>query len=459
VEWCASPSDGGPSERIHGRSSHGIEQIGIDIGKTGFHVIGLGPDGVVVSRRRFSRSRPLRFFHQRRGEGLKSAFEACSGAHRPAHQLIGLGHEARLLTPESVRPFAEARKNGWNDALAIAEAAARPARHAVGIKSQERLDLQALHRVRQRLVAARTAVISQMRELLRERGIAFRSGRIHFERFVEEAPPTREGELDPLSRALFRTLLAECRTPNEIGAIGRELEAFAKSDPACRAPTSIPGIGFIAAPAPFGAAADVPDFRSGRDPAAVLGLAPRRRSTGGKTTPPGISKRGDASVRTLLIHGTRSAFRDRGKRDDRVARVMDRLVVRGLHANRIVAASADKAARTAWSVLERQESFRPVAARRDGPGPRGGTDGSAEPSGCAARWLRQIGPPPSGCGQPGGGGRSRGSGRPAGNASRRAPSRPGRAPTASRPDTLKQGLGSRRAALQSGGEPCTGTTR
>lgn len=340
-----------------------IKQIGIDIGKSSFHVIGLGPDAAIVLRRQFSRSQLLRFFGQRRGEGLKVAFEACSGAHWLAHQLIGLGHEVRLLTPESVRPFAKARKNDWNDALAIAEAAARPGRHAVGIKSQEQLDLQALHRVRQRLVTARTAVINQIRGLLRERGIVFRSGRIHFERFMEETLQKREGELNPVSRALFDTLLAEYRTLNaRIGGIDRELEAFAKSSPACRALTSIPGIGFIVATALFSAVADVSDFRSGRDLAAFLGLVPRQRSTGGKTTLLGISKRGNAYVRTLLIHGMRSAFHNRGKRDNQVTRFMDRLVDRGLHANKIIVASANKAARIAWAVLKRNESFQPVAA-------------------------------------------------------------------------------------------------
>jgi transposase len=133
-----------------------IRQIGIDIGKNSFHVIGLGMEGDIVLRRQFTRSGLIAFFKQRT-ERLKIAFEACSGAHWLAHQLIAVGHEVRLLTPESVRPFAKAQKNDWNDALAIAEAAQRPGRHLVGIKSQEQLDIQALHRVRQRLVTARTA--------------------------------------------------------------------------------------------------------------------------------------------------------------------------------------------------------------------------------------------------------------------------------------------------------------
>lgn len=182
-----------------------IKQIGIDIGKNSFHVIGLGEAGDVVLRRQFTRSRLIAFFQQNADKGFDIAFEACSGAHWLAHQLTALGHDVRLLTPESVRPFAKAQKNDWNDALAIAEAARRPERHAVGIKSQEQLDIQALHRVRQRLVSARTAVINQVRGLLRERGLVFGSGRRRFERFLRERLACEELQLNPVSRALFAT--------------------------------------------------------------------------------------------------------------------------------------------------------------------------------------------------------------------------------------------------------------
>ena len=114
-----------------------IKQIGIDIGKSSFHLVAIGMAGDVVLRRQFTRSRLIAFFEQRADERLDVAFEACSGAHWLAHRLIAIGHNVRLLTPESVRPFAKAQKNDWNDALAIAEAAQRPDRHSVGIKSQE----------------------------------------------------------------------------------------------------------------------------------------------------------------------------------------------------------------------------------------------------------------------------------------------------------------------------------
>jgi transposase len=340
-----------------------IKQIGIDIGKNSFHVIGLGETGNVVLRRQFTRSRLIAFCQQNADERFDIAFEACSGAHWLAHRLLALGHEVRLLTPESVRPFAKAQKNDWNDALAIAEAAQRPERHAVGIKSQEQLDIQAMHRIRQRLVTARTAVINQVRGLLRERGLVFGPGRRRFERFVGEGLASGHVELNPVSRALFSTLAAEYRAINErIEEIDAELSAFARSNPACRAMLSIPGIGVIVATALYSAVADISGFGRGRDLAAFLGLVPRQRSTGGKTTLLGISKRGNSYVRTLMIHGMRSAFYNRNKRQNGVTAFMERLVARGLHTNKIVVASANKVARIVWAVLTRSTSFQPNAA-------------------------------------------------------------------------------------------------
>lgn len=339
-----------------------IKQIGIDIGKNSFHLVGLGIDSNIVLRRQFTRSRLIAFFKQRTEEPLKVAFEACSGAHWLAHQLMAMGHDVQLLTPESVRPFAKAQKNDWNDALAIAEAAQRPGRHSVGIKSQEQLDIQALHRVRQRLVTARTAVVNQVRGLLRERGLVFGSGRMRFERFLKEQLVRQESELNPVCRTLFATLADEYEAVDtRIEAIDAELAAFAKSNSACRALLSVPGVGVIVATAVISAVASVSDFRSGRDLAAFLGLVPRQRSTGGKATLLGISKRGNTYVRTLLIHGMRSAFYNRKKRENRITAFMERLVERGMHTNKIVVASANKAARVIWALLTHNTSFRPNA--------------------------------------------------------------------------------------------------
>ena len=120
-----------------------ITQIGIDIGKNTFHVIGLDDGNAVSLHRQFSRAGLLRFFAEKMSEPADIVFEAWLWRPLVGARLIALGHRVKLLTPESVRPFAKAQKNDWNDALAIAEAARRPGRHAVGVKSEEQLDMQA----------------------------------------------------------------------------------------------------------------------------------------------------------------------------------------------------------------------------------------------------------------------------------------------------------------------------
>lgn len=340
-----------------------IKQIGIDIGKMTFHMVALDEANTIAIRRQFTRTQLIRFFGTRGNQSLRVAFEACSGAHWLAHQLTALGHEVQLLTPESVKPFAKAQKNDWNDALAIAEAAMRPGRHAVGIKSEEQLDMQALHRVRQRLVTSRTALINQMRGLLRERGLVFRAGRLQFEAFVRTRLLSGEVALNPVCRTLFTALAAEYETLcTRLDGIDRELTAFAKANPVCRALLPLPGVGPIVATALYCAVANIADFRTGRDLSAFLGLVPRQRSTGGRTVLLGISKRGNTYLRTLLIHGMRSAFYNRGKSRNVLTDFMARLHDAGMHTNKIVVAAANKAARIIWAVLTQKTSFQPNAA-------------------------------------------------------------------------------------------------
>ena len=340
-----------------------IRQIGIDIGKTTFHLVALDEANEMVVRRKFTRSQLIGFFAKRDDEGLSVAFEACSGAHWLAHQLKALGHEVRLLTPECVKPFAKAQKNDWNDALAIAEAATRPGRHTVGVKSQEQLDMQALHRVRQRLVTSRTALINQMRGLLRERGLVFGTGRARFEAYVRDKLLTGEVDLNPVCRALFAALIHEYETvDSRLEEIDRELEAFAKNNTVCRSLLPVPGVGVIVATALFSAVANISDFKTGRDLAAFLGLVPRQRSTGGKTVLLGISKRGNRYLRTLMIHGMRSAFYNRTKQHNDMTVFMERLSERGMHTNKIVVASANKAARIIWAILSKNTHYQPHPA-------------------------------------------------------------------------------------------------
>ncbi len=160
-----------------------IHTIGIDLGKTSFHVVGLNERGEVVVRKRFSRAQLLSFTANRKVHVI--GMEACGGSHFLGRALQEQGHEVRLIPAQYVKPYVKTNKSDYIDAEAIAEAVGRPTMRFVPIKSDEQLDLQSLHRVRERWVMRRTAVLNQIRGLLLERGITLRKGR----RYVEEALP------------------------------------------------------------------------------------------------------------------------------------------------------------------------------------------------------------------------------------------------------------------------------
>src|SRR3712207_579122 len=165
-----------------GRGAGGMQiaVLGIDLGKNGCSVVGLDGTGRVVLRRRMAREGVAKL-----AAGLPAcvaAMEACCGAHHLGRLLRDLGHEVRLMSPEYVRPYVKAQKNDDRDAEAIAEAATRPTMRFVELKSAERLDMQPLHRVRDRLVGERTALLNQLRAILLERGFTAPQGRRKLER-------------------------------------------------------------------------------------------------------------------------------------------------------------------------------------------------------------------------------------------------------------------------------------
>src|SRR5437588_8421365 len=154
--------------------SRSMAVIGIDIGKNSFHIVGLDARGSIILRQKWSRGQvEARFANM---PLCLIGMEACVGAHHLSRQLKALGHDARLMPARYVRPYPKGQKNDFRDAEAIAEAVLRPTMKFVAIKTVEQLDLQGLHRVRERLVCQRTSVINQIRAFLLERGIAVRQG-------------------------------------------------------------------------------------------------------------------------------------------------------------------------------------------------------------------------------------------------------------------------------------------
>lgn len=203
-----------------------IRVIGIDLGKSVFHLVGMDQQGKVVARKRLSRSQLMGDTGMIRC--CLIGMEARCGAHFLGTALAAQGHTVRLIPAQFVKPFLKSNKNDYLDAEAIAEAAQRPSMRFVPLKTDDQMDLQALHRVRDRLVSRRTSVINQLRAFLLERGITFRQGRIHLRKQVPELLEDAEQRLSPLMRRLVDRLWQEWKTLEEqVESLRGEIDSIA----------------------------------------------------------------------------------------------------------------------------------------------------------------------------------------------------------------------------------------
>src|SRR6266700_2957671 len=318
-----------------------LHVLGIDLNKTVFHLVWLDSTGRVVIRKKCSRTQLLTFTANLQVDLI--GMESCSGSHFLGQALREQGHEERLMPAQYVKPYVQTNKSDFLDAEAIAEAVQRPRMRFVPIKTEEQLDLQALHRVRERWVMRRTAVVNQIRSLLLERGLTLPKGR----RYVDRQLPRilEDGELR-LS-GCFRVLLAQLQLELE------QLTARIRE---------IPGVGPVTATALIAAVGNASAFKKGRNLAAWMGIVPREYTTGGKQKLLGISKRGNKYLRTLFIQGARSVLQQRHKQSPGLSHWLAQLLGR-THQNVVIVALANKLVRMAWAVLCKNERYRaPVLA-------------------------------------------------------------------------------------------------
>lgn len=336
-----------------------IETLGIDLGKTLCSVAGLDKTGKVILRRRVQRYRLLKFLSEL--SPCVVAMEACGGAHHVARFCQDTGHEPRLMSPLYVRPYVKVHKNDDRDAEAIAEASTRPTMSFVTVKSAEQLDLQALHRARERLIHSRTRLINQARAFLMERNIRIGVGRHVFQRTVRQILIEINDDISHRIHDLIADMIAELDEINSrVAVFDTEIKTLAQTDPAMERLTEIPGIGPMIASALIAAIGDGSAFAKGRDLSAWLGLVPRQVSTGGKSKLIGISKRGNPYLRKLFIHGARTVLHLIKDRTTPLARWVDQLMQRR-HGNVVAVAMANKLARIAWAVLTKNERYNQAA--------------------------------------------------------------------------------------------------
>ena len=333
-----------------------IAVLGVDLGKNVCSIVGLDEAGAVVVRRRARRDTLIKFVGNL--PACIVAMEACCGAHHLGRLFAARGHDVRLMSPEYVRPYVKAQKNDDRDAEGIAEAATRPTMRFVEVKTQAQLDMQTLHRSRDRLVGERTALINQLRAILLERGIVVAKGKRKLELALVGLMDERQGDaLTARMRMLIADMQAQWRDlDRRIAAFEGEFVAFAKEDEDARRLTTIPGVGAMIASALIAAIGKAETFEHGRDLAAWLGLVPRQWTTGGKPRLMGISKRGNKYLRKLLIHGARAALPHVAERDTSLGRWAKGLLARA-HRNVAVVALADKLARICWAVLRSRQNF------------------------------------------------------------------------------------------------------
>ena len=334
-----------------------IHTIGIDLAKTIFHLVGVNARGEVVVRKKCSRNQLLRFTSNLRVSLI--GMEACGGSHFLGRALREQGHDVRLMPAQYVKPYVKTNKNDYIDAEAIAEAVGRPSMRFVPIKTNDQLDLQSLHRVRERWVGRRTAVINQIRGMLLERGITVTKGRRHIE---ESLPGILEDSDNKLSGAL-RVLLTELRL--EMQYLSRQIEEsdklilrIASELEPCRRLVAIPGIGPVIATATIAAIGNGAAFKKGRGFAAWLGVVPGEHSTGGKQTLTETSRRGNRYLRKLFVQGAHAVLQKRMTQSTGLSTWLAQLTTR----KRIQVAAvalANKLARMVWAVLYKGEAYRP----------------------------------------------------------------------------------------------------
>lgn len=337
-----------------------IDVLGIDLAKRVFQLHGVTANGAIVHRSKVSRPSLLQAIGRLAPRLV--VMEACASAHHWARQLLAMGIAVKLISPQFVVPFVKTNKNDRNDAEGIVEAASRPAMRFVAVKSVQQQDIQAIHRLRELYVHQRTAVINHVRAALAERGVVIGKSPASFHKAMPGVLSSEAGEITADCRDLLVDALQHLSSvESRIEEADSRIKQLMTSSELCQRIGQIPGVGPLTATAVVAAIGDARQFKNGRHLAAWLGVVPRQHSSGGRSRLGGISKRGDAYLRTLLIHGARSVLRWLGDKQDAHSRWLRELVDRRGY-NCAAVALANKNARIIQAVLSANRTYRPEPA-------------------------------------------------------------------------------------------------
>lgn len=336
-----------------------IKTLGIDIGKNKFHLHGVNEKGKMVLKKAMTRQKLYEFMANL--PPCLVGMEACGGAHHLARTLKNFGHNVKLMAIQHVKPYMKAYKNDFNDAAGICEAVTRPHMKFVGIKTTHQQDILAIHNDRARLVEERTGLANEIRAILLENGITIPQGIYHLIPHVTELLDPEAEEISPSLKELLADMIEDFKHKERLIKKREDrLKALAKNNHQVQNLMTTPGIGFLTATAVIGKVGNVNDFENGRQFAAWLGLVPQQHSTGGKIQLGRISKRGDRTLRALLVHGARSFLRAiKLKKDEDLsphAKWLKSVAERRGH-NKGIVAFANKMARVIWALLAHDTAY------------------------------------------------------------------------------------------------------
>ena len=343
--------------------------IGIDLAKNIFSICVMNSRGRVLKRlNRVSRANLIAKVVGECGAGV-IAMEACGGAHYFSRTFESLGYETRIIAAQFVKPFVKSNKNDAIDAEAICEAASRPCMRFVGTKSEYQQDIQAVHRVRERLVKSRTALANEIRGLFLEYGIVIPKGIRNLRNQLPEILEAEKSKHSVLWVELLTELYQELQALDDrIDCSDQRMQEIVKSNDICQRLTQVPGVGNLIATAIYAAVGNGEQFNKGREFAAWLGLTPKQYSTGGKERLGGISKRGNKYLRKSLIQGCRSraiAAERKRNHSDPLKRNLNKTelwlfaLAERSNGNKAVIALANKTARNIWHVLRGKDFKQP----------------------------------------------------------------------------------------------------
>jgi transposase len=327
--------------------------IGIDLGKHSFHLHAQDSSGREVFHKKTTRLQLMRLLANQ--PACTVVMEACAGSHCLAREITALGHQAKLISPQFVRPFVQGNKNDFIDAQAICEAASRPSMRFVTPKSQAQQTLSVLHRLRESLIRDRTKTINQLHGFLLEFGISLPVGKAVIRRL---SSVLSEHELPVRLSALLRRLHGHFTYLDEqIKALDQDIAKQLDEDDLGSRLLSIPCVGPVTASVLVAEMGDGKQYASSRDFAASVGLVPRQYSTGGRANLLGISKRGDKNLRRLLVQCARVYLlrleHQRGALADWVRSLLCRR-----HSNVVACALANKLARIAWAIATQHSCYK-----------------------------------------------------------------------------------------------------